>query len=332
MRDRGIDAAKFVLLILVALGHLIEEVHTPAFEYIYRAVYLFHMPAFVFLSGLVSGALIDEARARRIVGAILLPLIVHHLCLQWLDTVLSGTTFAVMPYRPNWALWYLMSLLLWRLMLPLLMAFRFPLMLAVGVALAAGFFNRIGYDWSVSRTAVFLPFFVAGHLWALRKGRTLPAYSHRVALIGLAEVALLGWLALRVDARWLYGSLSYESLGVPWAQGLGYRASLIAIGFVGTLCVLSLIPSWPLLARLGERSMAAFIVHIYVVKILVAGGGGALLGAIPAVIGVPVAILTAATIIAAGALIGAAFPRAFDLTWMLGSGGTFGGRIARSSE
>ncbi len=246
-----------------------------------------------------------------------MPLVVHQLGLQWLDSVLTGTTFSIMPYRPNWALWYLMSLVLWRVSLPLVMAFRFPLLVSLALAIGVGFFNRIGYDWSLSRTAVFMPFFIAGHLWAIRKGRDVPSFPPHVALIGILEVAVVAWLALRIDMRWLYGALSYESLGVSWPRGVIYRSSLIAVGFLGALCVLSLIPSSSVLARLGRHSMAAFIFHIYVAKLLIAAGFTSLLESMASVLGIAFATLTALAIAALGVAVGSIIPHAFDFSWAI---------------
>lgn len=314
MRDSKIDSAKFILVALVTLGHLIEPLHAGPFDYTYRFIYLFHMPAFVFLSGLVSASYVDADRAHRLVGAVVIPLAVHQAGLQLLDSVLNGTSFLLLPYRPNWALWYLMSLVCWRLMLPLVMATRFPLATVLFLALAAGFFNRIGYDWSISRTLVFMPFFVAGHQWALKKGRSLPAFPSKVTVIGAIEIAVLAWLALRISRHWFYGSLSYEALGVSDAYGIAYRGSLIAIGFVGAICFLSLVPGTSLLARLGRHSMAAFILHIYAVKILYAAGVVALLSALPPVAGVAAAALISIAVTTCGALAGQVFPYAFDFS------------------
>ena len=48
------DNAKFVLMFLVIAGHLLECFSGRFVSSIYRTIYLFHMPAFIFLSGYFS--------------------------------------------------------------------------------------------------------------------------------------------------------------------------------------------------------------------------------------------------------------------------------------
>ena len=58
MRDNRLDVAKGVLIVLVVLGHLLEEVSGEWEDGLVRLVltviYAFHMPAFVFLAGLTA--------------------------------------------------------------------------------------------------------------------------------------------------------------------------------------------------------------------------------------------------------------------------------------
>lgn len=51
-RTPYIDNTKAVLIALVVFGHLLESVSFSGKTMLYIAIYTFHMPAFVFLSGL----------------------------------------------------------------------------------------------------------------------------------------------------------------------------------------------------------------------------------------------------------------------------------------
>ena len=50
-RDARFDNLKGILIFLVVFGHLLELVGGPAAAWLYRLIYSFHMPAFVFCSG-----------------------------------------------------------------------------------------------------------------------------------------------------------------------------------------------------------------------------------------------------------------------------------------
>jgi len=54
-RDPRLDSIKASLMFLVVFGHLLEGIKStaPLLSQIYDFLYLFHMPAFVFLSGYV---------------------------------------------------------------------------------------------------------------------------------------------------------------------------------------------------------------------------------------------------------------------------------------
>lgn len=51
-RDYGMDNLRCLLMMCVVLGHLLEICpSSPGSEFLYRILYVFHMPAFVFLTG-----------------------------------------------------------------------------------------------------------------------------------------------------------------------------------------------------------------------------------------------------------------------------------------
>lgn len=169
-RSAQLDIARFILMVLVVAGHMFEQYGTGIFDWSYRFLYLFHMPAFAFLSGMVARNVVDGRAAHRLVFGIAAVYLLHQLLLQLLDAHLFGHRFVYNLDRPYWILWYLMSLLWWRLSLPMLLVFRWPVMVACVLAVLAGLAPYFGYTWSVSRTLVFLPFFVAGHVWARGHG------------------------------------------------------------------------------------------------------------------------------------------------------------------
>ena len=50
-REYRFDNAKFILILLVVFGHILEHFQGRYVPGIYRTVYLFHMPMFIFISG-----------------------------------------------------------------------------------------------------------------------------------------------------------------------------------------------------------------------------------------------------------------------------------------
>lgn len=57
IRDRKIDILRGIAILLVVLGHYIQVIYSPlAFDdnLLFRIIYSFHMPLFIFISGWLS--------------------------------------------------------------------------------------------------------------------------------------------------------------------------------------------------------------------------------------------------------------------------------------
>src|SRR5690606_5347471 len=97
-----------------------------------------------------------------------------------------------------------------------------------------------GYGWSLSRTLAFLPFFVAGHLWARGRGMRLPRIPWPVAAMMLGVLLVVAWLTRGFHLQWYYNGAGYANLWPdPW-QGLAWRAVYLAVAGLGVAAVLAL--------------------------------------------------------------------------------------------
>ena len=317
-RAATLDAARFVLISLVVAAHLLEHVrHLPHLQVLYRFIYLFHMPAFVFLSGMVASDVLDSRRARRLLFGVVGVYLLHQAFARALEAHLSGNPFSYQLDVPYWALWYLVSLVLWRMSLPVLLVLRYPIAWAVGLALVAGVLPFAGYTWSLSRTLAFYPFFVSGYLWTQRQGMRLPSVSPQLSIALLCALAGVAWLTRDFSLQWYYNATGYARMGLEAWQGVGWRSVYLAVAGLGVLAVLSLCSRvdarW---SALGRCSMAAYVLHIYLVKYAIHAGWLKAIVALPASMRF-VAVLFAGTAIAAGfSLVGRAMPWLFDLDWL----------------
>lgn len=277
MREKSIDSAKFVLVCLVVAGHLVEVSRgaNPALNALYRFIYVFHVPALAYVSGIVASATIGSGQARRWLSVLLLPYLVFQALYNWQTSVLTGGAWSLLPTNPNWLLWYLLSLATWRVLLPPIMTTRWPIVIAVLVALAVGLSTGINSAYSASRTLVFFPFFVAGHLLGM-PGRPRAWRG----LLGLAAIGWLAWVYREFPILWLYGSTPYEQIkatgatvGADPIAGTVIRAAVMAVGAVGVWSILQLVPAADSrTAWLGQQSLGAYLLHGFLVKWAVAAG------------------------------------------------------------
>lgn len=276
-RYPALDNARFVLIGLVVAGHFLEQLVDagPLAAALYRWIYLFHMPAFVLISGAVSKPNLTRRRALKLATGLLLPYLVFQTLYPAWDAWLFHTGDWSQGYlTPYWLLWYLPSLACWRLLLPLFARLKFALPLAVAIALAAGLAPWIGYPLSLSRTLVFLPLFLLGHRIGPRALQHLG--TARIRRIGAALVltaaALGAWFLRGLDPEWLYAAAGYPALDVAPLPGAAARLALLGASATCALAALALMPRRQRWAGLGRRSLSAYLVHGFLVRGLLAAG------------------------------------------------------------
>lgn len=176
-RDCRIDSLKYCLIVLVIIGHVFSQDQfssVPLCVVIWKWIYMFHMPLFVFISGYLSHKKKNNRQFLISCWKLLEPLIVYQLLLMGYIFLTSGTISLKGLLTPWWVLWYLLSLIYWRTMIQfipnkLLSHKKALVFLAVVISLVAGYlpFDRF---LSLQRTLAFLPFFLLGYFM---KGKDL---------------------------------------------------------------------------------------------------------------------------------------------------------------
>ncbi|EIL89655.1 MULTISPECIES: acyltransferase family protein [Rhodanobacter] len=264
-RSSWIDNTKFILIALVVLGHCMEEwrYKSPVVLAIYQFIYLFHMPAFIYLSGALSRPKFGIEQGTRWLTRLVLPFLVFQAIYLAFDAWLLGKPFVYSVTSPNWILWYLMSLACWRIMLIPALSFTRPLLVACTLAVLSGYLNDVGYSFSLSRTLVFFPFFVAGYLHGTKiKGPRLAAVGVLLALAGFA------WLIRELSAKWLFGLAPYTNL---WGGAI--QAGLLAASAAGVWAVLRLTPrAASPFEKMGRESLSVYLLHGLLIKLATAYG------------------------------------------------------------
>ncbi len=273
------DNARFLAVTLVIVGHAVQRLtyDSQAAFTIYVAIYAFHIPLFLLISGYFTKS---DPPTVRSMTRIFTDIIVPYFILEFLwslVTWMTGGNFNFDPTRASWTLWFLLSLATFRLILPYLALLRWPFIISVIVSVGSGYLNGIGTSFSLSRTLGFLPFFVLG--WKisnmdfvdgwLKLGRKV--WWVRAAAISLFAITI-AIIYTNADAlrsvkatSWLYFKSSYESLGFDSIFAGGVRLGLIVIALVLCAAFLSLIPrrATVFTAR-GTATMYIYLLHTFV--------------------------------------------------------------------
>jgi hypothetical protein len=281
-RRLDIERAKGIAILLVVFGHIVAQ-RVPAgvewYEPVRYAIYRFHMPFFLYLSGTVvvlSGLLtrppsawpgVVRARAERLLlpffllGLLILLAKLAAMHVVYVDNVPDGfwgglrDLFWTTERSPAVTIWYLAVLFLCTVVaLPLM---RLGLgaggLVALGLLLQLVEVPPIAY---LDRFASHFLFFAAGLWVAERQGTLLPAFER---------------------GQWLWWPLFGAALGLALAGVLDAHQALVACGLLAIPALHGMVRlppvsswSWPLF--FGRYAMA-----IYLFNTLAIGGTKALL-------------------------------------------------------
>ena len=103
-RDPWFDNAKMVLVTLVVVGHswtLVAE--TFATHWAYNFLYLWHVPAFVMITGYLSRSFtFTRGNVRRLLTAVVLPYLVFEALLTTFREVVGGESMGQLWIIPHW--------------------------------------------------------------------------------------------------------------------------------------------------------------------------------------------------------------------------------------
>ena len=290
------DNARFVLILLVVVAHMVSTVRTQtSFGYgLYVFIYLFHMPAMIGLAGLFSKA---DATTKTVRSTV-------QLLVTWLgwEVIWALIHFFVSGQglsknwlvAPAWSLWFLVTLATMRILLPYIVRLRHPLLFSIVLALVAGLSPAIGTQFSASRTLCFMPFFVAGWLvtnrgWLRGQWFERPDRGTRVIAAGLLGVVALAvavlaplrdlwridtWIVWRDDYVWLFADAPIMGWAPSewWAielGGAGVRLALIVVAAAMTLALLLLVPrGHSVITVWGTRTLYVYLLHGLIVQLL----------------------------------------------------------------
>ncbi|MEU5595188.1 acyltransferase family protein [Streptomyces sp. NPDC020298] len=272
-RDAFFDNAKYLAIVLVAMGHAWEPLRSGsrAVTALYMVVYAFHMPAFIVVSGYFSrGFDASPAKIKRLVTGLVVPYVVfetaYTLFTRWSD---GAWDRPVSLLDPLYLTWFLAALFIWRLTTPLWLRVRHPLPLALGIAALATLSPSIGSDLDLQRTLQFLPYFVLGLCLRPEHFRLVRRRAVRVvAAVALAgALALAYWAAPRFDYAWFFHRDSAADLGVPAWYGPVMTLAVFGCSLTLVACFLAWVPgrrTW--FTALGAGTLYGYLLHGFVVQ------------------------------------------------------------------
>jgi fucose 4-O-acetylase-like acetyltransferase len=272
-RDPFFDNAKYLAIVLVAVGHAWEPLRegSRAVTALYVLVYAFHMPAFAVISGYFSRGFEPEPRKiTRLLTGVVVPYAVfevaYTLFTRWTS---QDPDRPISLLDPLYLTWFLAALFIWRLTSPLWRLVRWPLPFALAVAMLATLSPSIGDDLGLQRVLQFLPYFVLGTLLKPEHVRLVRRRAARIlalpVLVGALAVAY--WTVPRMNYAWFFRSESAEELAAPAWYGPVMTLAAFGCSVVLVACFLAWVPgrrTW--FTALGAGTLCGFLLHGFVAQ------------------------------------------------------------------
>lgn len=256
-RSRYWDNIKGILIILMVFAHILYQLQDSSgvINSIVDYIYMFHMPAFVFVSGYFGKS--ERSRsAESIVKLVFLYFI--------FDSIMGFMFGFGSLLEPMYSYWYLIALIFWRLTAHHISKFKDINLILIVIAVFAGYFYSINNTFAVSRIISFYPFYMLGYQLPCEKHEKYlqTAYSKRLVK------GILALTAAGIIAFFAYGYFNYSDndlLMYPYFDKMAavgrivlYLIAFLMICFLRSVCLEKKIF---LISMLGRNSLWIFILH-----------------------------------------------------------------------
>ncbi len=272
------DILKFGLIFLVVLGHFADQyVDTSNMaKMIFIYVYSFHMPLFIFVSGLFSKKNISEKRYKNIFSFFTLYLFIKIVDMISRVIISGEITFSML--NEGGAPWYALAICIYSLATILFRKIspKYVLVFSVVLAAVVGYDNDIATKFSLARIITFYPFFYAGYV--LKQQKVADFLSKKPFKIASAIILLTAALIVIFKINSIYwlrplltSARSYSKLQEARIYGGLDRLAYYAVAFLMGSAVISLTPNKlgnGTIAKLGSRSIQVYALHYTVIYLL----------------------------------------------------------------
>jgi fucose 4-O-acetylase-like acetyltransferase len=276
------DNVKFFLITCVVLGHfssiILEETHTLDTVFLYTLS--FHMPLFIFVSGLFTKSYRNRPfNGNKVVG--LLMLCILYKLLLCLVSLNYDEETSVSIFSDISAPWYLFALAAFLCITYALRNIKpgYVLVFSIILSLLAGYDGTIGKYMTLSRIIVFFPYFFAGYMLNPDKIATLfdKLYLKIISVIGLISAFI--YLFYHTEDIMYYrglgtGVTSYKAITIlvdnGKTVGMNQRITTYLVAIIMSIFIISIIPKCriPFISSMGTRTLQIYILHRPILLIL----------------------------------------------------------------
>lgn len=251
------DNIKGLLMLLTVFAHILFQLQdrSKIINTTVDLIYMFHMPAFVFISGYFG----KSERSHSFES--ILKLILIYFIFNSIMGFMYGFTSVL---QPMYSFWYLIALIVWRLTAHRIAKFREINLILFVTALFAGFYPTIDNTFSAARIIGFYPYYMSGYLLCREKSEELKNKKYPLrAVIGIAAAVVSAAASYGAYCYFKYTDEALQMAGYADPMGAVARIALYAIAFLAIFALRYISPDRkiPLLTMFGRNTLWIFILH-----------------------------------------------------------------------
>lgn len=271
------DNLKALLIFLVVVGHLIDRASgkSELLSKIDYWIYVFHMPAFIFVSGLFSKNTINNRRFGKIFRFLQWYFILK--IIFFISTFISSHTFSFSFLTESGLPWYCFAIFAFQLISVMLAGYDKFLILGISVLVGclAGYDASLGDFLCSARVLTFFPFFYAGYLIDYQKmSDYLSAIKFKIGALAILGSSFLLVYYKLYDSSLKGGFFTGRNAYMNVSAEVGLYGGFLR--FIYYICVFLIISSLVALisnkhtfvTKFGELSLIIYMLHIPIVRIV----------------------------------------------------------------
>ena len=251
------DNIKGILMLLTVFAHVLFQLQDKSriINTTVDMIYMFHMPAFVFVSG-YFGKSERSHSFESILKLVLLYFVFNSIMgfIYHFDSLLE----------PMYSFWYLVALIVWRLTAHHIAKFKEIRLILFVVALFIGFYSSVDNTFAAARIIGFYPYYMCGYLLSTEKATELinKKYFKRT-VIGIAVAVAAAIISVVAYFYFKYSDLDFQMGAYSEASDSFGRIVLFIIAFLAIYALRCLSPERkiPLLTMFGRNTLWIFILH-----------------------------------------------------------------------
>ncbi|MBK8894135.1 MAG: acyltransferase family protein [Propionivibrio sp.] len=254
------DNLKGILIVFVVAGHYLFEFREQrGIQEVLYAIYIFHMPAFLFISGYFSRS--EKSTSLEALTRIMLWFLLLNFSMMFYAHYIDHKPFSLVNLY--YSSWYLLALFLYRLTLPLCRKIPFIVAISFSLSLLIGFIWRIDTILGLQKIIALYPFFVAGAKLPTEKMERATSFLKKHQSAGwavlVAIVFLSLWLILRHTIT--FREIIWDSYEQNADMGTRMTMLILASSAIGTLLAIAPLNRIPLVNQWGRNSLVIYLTH-----------------------------------------------------------------------